>query len=54
MKIGPVDIRNHVPAIGLETLRRVIGEPAFNVAVDGNAVVIPETDQLTQPQGTGQ
>ena len=49
-----VDGRNDVPAVGLETLRNVFGEPAFDVAVDGDAVVVPEGDQLAQAEGAGQ
>src|SRR5690606_12750221 len=46
--------RDHVPAVGLETTGGVVGVPAFDMAVDGNAVVIPERDQLAQAPGTGQ
>ncbi len=53
-RIMAVDVRHHVPAIGLEALRRVVGEPAFDVAVDGNAVVVPEGGQLAQAPGAGQ
>ena len=49
-----VDGRDDVPAIGLEALRRIVGEPAFDMAVDGDAVVVPEGDQLAQPPGAGQ
>jgi len=33
--IVTVDIGDHVPAVGFETLRRIVGEPAFDVTVDG-------------------
>ncbi len=49
-----VHTTHHVPAVGLEALGRVVGEPAFHVTVDGDAVVVPEGDQLAQAQGTGQ
>ena len=45
---------NHVPAVSFETLRGVIGEPAFNVAIDRDAVVIVERNQFTQFQRTSQ
>ena len=45
-----VDVRNHVPAISFEAFRRVVGEPTFNFAVDGNAVVVVETNQLAHAQ----
>ena len=50
----PVDVADHLPAIGLEALRGVVGEPAVDLAVDGNAVVVVEGDQLVQAQGAGQ
>ena len=53
-RIMTVYIANHVPAIGLETLGCIVGEPAFDVAVDRNTVVVPEGRQLAQPQGSGQ
>ncbi|MND93572.1 hypothetical protein D3C80_857610 [compost metagenome] len=53
-RIVTVDVADHLPVVGFETLRRVVGEPAFDFAVDGDAVVIVEGDQLAQAQGTGQ
>src|SRR5690606_9709447 len=41
-----VNRRDHVPAVGFKTLWRVVGEPAFHVTVNRDAVVIPEGDQL--------
>src|SRR5690606_30707891 len=49
-----IDIPDDVPAIGLETLRCIVREPAADVAVDRNAVVIVKRDQLTEAQGTRQ
>ena len=49
-----VDTGNHMPAVGFKTLRRIVGKPAFDMAVDGNAVVVPECNQLAQTPGTGQ
>ena len=40
--IVAVDVRHHVPAVGLEALRRVVGEPALDLAVDRDAVVVVE------------
>ena len=53
-RVVTVDVADHLPVVGFETLRRVVGEPAFDFAVDGNAVVIVEGNQLAQAQGTGQ
>src|SRR5690606_39117759 len=49
-----VDVADHVPAVGLEALRRVVAEPAGDVAVDGNAVVVIEADQLAEAKHAGQ
>src|SRR5690606_35793719 len=49
-----VDVADYLPAVGLEALRGVVGEPAFHLAVDGDAVVVVEGDQLAQAQGAGQ
>ena len=44
----PSTPRDHVPAVGLEALRRVVGEPARDVAVDRDAVVVVEHDELAE------
>jgi hypothetical protein len=43
-----VDVRDHVPAVRFETLRRVVREPALHVAVDADAVVVVERDELAE------
>jgi len=53
LDVVPVDILDHVPAVGAETGRRIVGEPALDVAVDGNAVVVIEDDQLAELPGSG-
>ena len=52
--ITAVDPVDHLPAVGAKPCRGIIGEPAFHVTVDGDAVVIPEGDQFAEPQGAGQ
>ena len=42
--------RQYLPAIGFETLGGVIGKPAFHFAIDGNAIVVIEHDQLAQTE----
>ncbi|SBL84089.1 Uncharacterised protein [Klebsiella oxytoca] len=54
VSIVTVNAAHHVPAVGFKALRGVIGEPAFDVTVDGDAVVVIERHQLAQFQGTGQ
>ncbi|MCY1354613.1 hypothetical protein D9M69_409980 [compost metagenome] len=49
-----VDVADHLPAVGFEALRGVVGEPAVDFAVDGDAVVVVEGDQLVQALGAGQ
>src|SRR5690606_5324972 len=53
VRIMTVDVADHAPAVGLEARRRVVGEPAFDLAVDRDAVVVPERDQLAQAPGPG-
>ncbi len=53
VSVVTVHAAHHVPAVGFKAFRGVVGEPAFNVAVDGDAVVIIERHQFTQFQGTG-
>src|SRR5690606_23252633 len=53
-RIMPVHPAHHVPAVGLEARRRVVGEPALHVAIDADLVVVPERDQLVQAPGAGQ
>ncbi len=43
-----VDVANNVPAVSFETHCCVVGEPAFNVTIDRNTVVIVERNQFTQ------
>ena len=41
-----VDLGDDVPAVGFEPPRRVVGEPALDMPVDGDAIVVVERDQL--------
>jgi hypothetical protein len=54
LRVVPVDVGNHVPAVGGEAHRRVVAEPALDLAVDGDAVVVVERDELAQPQRAGE
>ena len=49
-----IHVRDNMPAVGLKAFRGIVGEPAIHVTIDGDAVVIPERDQLTQTQRTRQ
>ena len=53
-RVVTVNVTDHLPVVGFETLWRVVGKPAFNFAIDGDAVVIVEGDQFAQAQGAGQ
>ena len=53
MVIGPVDGPDHHPAVGFEALSRVVLEPAADVAVDRNAVVVVDRDQLIEVPDAG-
>ena len=43
-----VHVADHVPAIGLEALGAVVDEPGLDAAVDADAVVVVDRDQLVQ------
>ena len=43
-----------MPAVGLETLWRIVGEPPLNFAVDGYPVVVIDRNQFAQPERAGQ
>ena len=52
--IVAIHVRDHLPAIGIETHRRVIAKPALDLAVDGNAVVVVKRDQFAESKRSGQ
>ncbi len=43
-----------MPAHGLEAGRRIVGEPAFHLAVDGDGVVVIKRDETAELPGSGQ
>mmetsp|Transcript_76810 Transcript_76810/g.215909 ORF Transcript_76810/g.215909 Transcript_76810/m.215909 type:complete len:575 (+) Transcript_76810:715-2439(+) len=43
----------HLPAVGLVALAHILGEGQVRVAIDGDAVVVVEGDELAQAQVTG-
>ena len=49
-----VDRANHIPTVGGKALRRVVDKPGRDLAVDGNAVVVVQRDQLVQLPGACQ
>ena len=49
-----INVTDDVPAVGFKTLRRIVGEPAADVAVDGDAVVVVKGDQLVELPYPGQ
>ena len=49
-----VDGINHIPAVGFESLRRVVNKPRRDFAVNRNAVVVVKRDQFIKFPRTGQ
>ena len=43
-----VNRTNHIPAIGLESAAGVIAEPAANITVNRNTIVIVKRDELIE------
>jgi hypothetical protein len=48
IRVVAVHVPDHLPAVGLEAPWRVISEPAGDLAVDRDAVVVVEADQLAE------
>ena len=45
-----IDVVNHLPAVSLESRRGIVGKPTFNVAVDGDSIVVIKGYQFAQAQ----
>src|SRR5262245_6502842 len=54
LSVVTIDIRNYVPTVSGESLRRVVRKPTLDMAVDGYPVVIVEHDELAQSKRAGQ
>src|SRR5699024_7356458 len=52
--VMPVDVADDMPAAGLETPGGVVGEPARDLAVDGNGVVVVDHFQVAELPGAGE
>src|SRR5262245_55020895 len=52
--IMAVNVWHDVPAVGFEALRRVVGEPVLDMAVDRDAVVVVERHELAEPERSGE
>ena len=52
--IMAVDRADHVPAVGAEARRGVVGEPVVHLAVDRDAVVVVQRHQLAELPDAGQ
>ncbi|CCJ99103.1 hypothetical protein BN130_1737 [Cronobacter malonaticus 507] len=48
--IVAVNLMHHVPVVGFETFGGVIGKPAFGFAINRDAVVIVEANELAEAQ----
>ncbi len=53
-RVVAVNGANDAPAIGFEAFRRIVGEPIFDMAIDADAVVVVNDDQLRKSQRAGQ
>ncbi len=53
-RVVPVHRPEHAPPVGAEALGGVVGEPAVDGAVDGDAVVVVQRDELAELPGAGQ
>ena len=49
-----INIGDNLPAIALEALGGVIAKPGLNVAINGDAIVVVECDELSESERTGQ
>ncbi len=54
LHVVAIDRAHHVPAVGGETASGVVHEPGRHRAVDADAVVVVQRDELVQLPGTGQ
>ena len=52
--IMTIHCANHLPTIGFKASWRIIGEPAFDITINRNAVVVIEGNQLTQAPSPSQ
>ena len=50
LAVMAVDVGQHMPAVAVETFRRIVGEPAFDATIDRNTVVVVERDELAQSE----
>jgi len=45
-RVMTIHIADHMPAIGFEALAGIVGEPALDMAIDRDAIVVPEGGEL--------
>ena len=53
-RVVAVDLRDDLPAVRAEAVRRIVREPADHLAVDRDAVVVVDRDQLLEPERAGE
>ena len=54
LAVQAVDVGDDAPPVGFEARGGVVVEPAVDMAVDGDAVIVVEDDQLLQLHGPGE
>ena len=50
VRVVTIHVANDMPAVGFEAHWRVVGKPAFHLAVDGDAVVVVHRDEFSKSQ----
>ncbi len=48
-----IHIPEHLPTVGFKALGCVVGEPAFHLSINGDAVVVVDGDEFSKLPGSG-
>lgn len=54
LRIVPVDMLDDTPSVGAKARRLLIGEPALDVSIDRDAIVVVERGELPETPCTGE
>ena len=50
LRIMPIHIGYHMPAIGLKALRGIVSKPTLDLSIDRDTIIVVNGDQLTEAQ----